>query len=322
MRYRHPSLLITMLGLLLIVAASGAGAPAFGAPCGGVMPCSCGDTVEASRTLVCGVDPVTTTICPDDGLIIARVDPLVDPPVNLNLNFCTIRGDGGDVGILIADDEVTVRSGKITGFATGIATDTGTTGSTLHGMQVFGNGEGIDVTASETTISSSVVSHNEGDCLFVRNGPEDEDRNIVKAVRCEYNWGRGFVIRGTLNSITGNVAQANGEVGFDIGGNRATVSSNRSQDSQSGDGFSFDGSRHTVSLNYTLRNWEDGFHVSATDSRFDRNRSDYNGVSGLGFGILDTTIGGGTSMTANTYPPGNRCTGNTTDKSSPSGLCK
>ena len=57
--------------------------------------------------------------------------------------------------------------------------------------------------------------------------------------------------------------------------------------------------------------------MSATASHFDRNRSDYNG----GVGILDTTTGGGTGGTANTYT-NNRCTGNDLGPSSPAGLCR
>jgi hypothetical protein len=311
-----------MFGLLVIVAASGVGAPALGADCGGATACSCGDTVIESRTLVCGVDPVTTTICTGDGLIVARLDPLLDPPVDLNLNFCIIRGDGGDVGIVIADDDVTVRSGKITGFDTGVATDTDTTGSLLTGLQVYGNGKGVDITASGTTVKSSVIGPNEGDCLIVRNGPEDDDGNVVSGVRCEGSGicedpaARGIVIRGSMNKVTGNVARRLSGDGFDVAGNRTTLSSNRSE-YNCVDGFHMDGSRHTVTLNYALRNGADGFLVFATDSRFDRNRSDYNGD----WGIEDDTIGGGTSMTANFYT-NNRCTGNVTGKSSPPDLCK
>jgi len=311
MLLRHVRLFVILaLAVSGTVLGVGVTAPAFG-------QVSCGDTIT-----------MDTTVMPGDPITLAPCDCLVEPfglkvvgdgitPVVLDLNFQTIHGTPAcDVGVLIEGDLVVVKSGKITGFATGVATDTDTTSSTLHGMQVFGNGDGIDLTASKTTISSSVVSHNEGDCLFVRNGPEDEDRNIVKAVRCEHNGGRGFVIRGTLNSVTGNVSQVNGEDGFDIAANRTTVSSNRSQDN-GGEGFKFDGSRHTVSLNNALRNDEDGFIVVATDSRFDRNRSDYNGD----WVIEDTTIGGGTGMTANTYT-NNRCTGNFTGKSSRPGLCK
>ncbi len=45
-------------------------ASAIGGSCGGVVPCECGDELTSSRTLVPGVDPITTTICPDSGIII------------------------------------------------------------------------------------------------------------------------------------------------------------------------------------------------------------------------------------------------------------
>ena len=40
------------------------------ADCGGGIPCACGDHVAANHTLVSGVDPVTVTRCPGDGLTV------------------------------------------------------------------------------------------------------------------------------------------------------------------------------------------------------------------------------------------------------------
>jgi hypothetical protein len=53
--------------------------------CGGDVPCGCGSTVIADRTLVSGTDAVTTTVCTGDGLF-------VDPGVTLDLGGSTLRG--------------------------------------------------------------------------------------------------------------------------------------------------------------------------------------------------------------------------------------
>src|SRR5262245_41938141 len=98
MRQRHLSFLWTAaLGLIAVVAASGAAAPALGADCGGILPCHCGDRVIANRTLT-GADAVTTTVCTDNGLSVAN-------GVNLDMGNRTITGNGvgPGVGILIED---------------------------------------------------------------------------------------------------------------------------------------------------------------------------------------------------------------------------
>src|SRR5262245_26768105 len=90
------------------------------ADCGGTTPCSCGDTVVSSRTLVAGVDPVTTTACTAPALIVAG-------GVRLDLGGATIQGTGGpqDPGISIPNglgvpSRVIVTNGRITGFHVGI----------------------------------------------------------------------------------------------------------------------------------------------------------------------------------------------------------
>ena len=118
MRLGHLSsiLMIAVLGPIALVA-TGAGAAALAADCGAT-PCSCGDTVTADRTLLCGSDPVTTTVCPGDGLIISD-------GVTLDLGGCTIAGnsrDHTDVGIVVAGEHITVTNGRVTNFGFGVAT--------------------------------------------------------------------------------------------------------------------------------------------------------------------------------------------------------
>ena len=308
---RVASPLVVVVGLLVILAAPGLGGSAFGANCGGGTACACGDRVVANRTLVCGVDPVTTALCPGDGLAVAGA-------VNLNLGGCIIAGDDGGAGILIETlaDGVTVQNGRITGFRDGVSTQEDTIGSTVANLQVYGNRRGIDLRASGTTVRHNVVRSNRGNGIIIRNGPEDEDKNLVSTNRADGNEGLGIVVRGSVNRVSNNVSLRNGEGGFEVSGNETTLKQNRADQNMSC-GFVLLGARHTVSLNHSLRNTCDGYLVFSTDSAFDRNRADYNSF----LGIHDLTQDGGTSMTANTYT-GNRCAGNGEGKSEPPGLCQ
>lgn len=72
---------------------AGTAIPATAADCGGVTPCSCGDTVTADRTLS-AADPVTTVACAGDGLVVA-------PGVTLNLGSQTITGAPGGIGVVL-----------------------------------------------------------------------------------------------------------------------------------------------------------------------------------------------------------------------------
>src|SRR5215510_8443641 len=111
---RQPLSCLSVALVLVIIAAPGAGA----ATCGGAVLCQCGDRVVANRTLVCGVDHVTTTVCTSDGLDVGA-------NVTLNLWGCTIAGDSkthADAGIVIAGDSVTVKNGKVTNFGFGVST--------------------------------------------------------------------------------------------------------------------------------------------------------------------------------------------------------
>src|SRR5262245_31033800 len=84
-------------------------APALLGMCGAAEPCACGDQVVASRTLVPGVDPVATEVCPHGALVISFADSLT-----LDLGGATIRGSGTGFGIDISQStNVAVTNGGI-----------------------------------------------------------------------------------------------------------------------------------------------------------------------------------------------------------------
>ena len=323
MRYmRLPLFLFMALLPTLGVVALPAKAPAIDGSCGGAVPCDCGDRVLASRTLILGVDPITTKICDEGGLLFFVAENLT-----LDLGGNTLRGScpgEREIGIEInRSSRIIVRNGRIIGFDIGIEGN-GVADTLVSLVQVLDS--------CNTGISFSLIGVNRIEGCIVRNttgtvkdvgliGGDgivvDGETNTVHLCRAESNAGQGLAVHGTGNTVTRNIVLHSGSDGVVIGGSGATVMQNQSNYSDTGEGFKIEGAGHVVSRNIAISNAEDGLTVSATGSTFDRNRSNSNG----GFGILDTSTGDGTSGTANTYTD-NVCTGNDLGDSDPLDLCR
>ena len=313
MRQMHVSSLLLLLLVLLVasfsvVVVSGE-VLALDGICGGATPCECGDILIASRTLVSGVDPITTTVCPGDGLSL-------EGGAFLDLGGNTIRGTSTGVGVLIVlSGGFTITNGRIARFAIGIR-GSDTSGNHFTGLQLSANSSvGISLGESNgNVIARNVISR----MTCGRHGiAVSGGRNEIRLNRVEFNSFAGFAPAGihvgsdrgepNANSVSRNVVRLNKScgstpvAGLTIQGNGATVELNRSEDND-GDGFVIDSVDEnqdgmTVVRNIALRNGENGFRVSAPASRFDGNRGHYN----KGFGFLDASTGGGTGGTANTY---------------------
>jgi hypothetical protein len=309
--------------LLLVsfaAAASAMTAPSTAAAidCGGGTPCSCGDTVVESRTLVPGIDPVTTTPCPGSGLIIG------EDGVVLNLGGAILRGSGVAIGIEIQANGTTVENGRVTNFRRGISgTDVGsTTISDVQILQNLGAGITLDGTGDSNSIDACIVRGNGGGGVSVAG-----NNNTVRICRIESNGGTGLTADGNDNDILRNIVTRNVGDGIHINGAGAIADRNQAKYNK-GAGFvveGLEGSHHTLTLNVANSNGTDGFTVTAHDSRFERNTASYNGRAEGGqppdgYGIRDTTHGSGTSQTDNTYAK-NNCTGNGLGNSYPPGLC-
>jgi hypothetical protein len=290
-----------------------------GANCGDVVPCACGDRLVADRTLVNGVDPITTTICPGDGLIVQA---------SLNLGGNTIRGSGGGVGVTVSVvSGLTITGGRITGFDDGVRGED-FSGNHIIDLQLIGNiRSGISLAeANNNIIQRNIVSRMECGLVGIAIGGGS---NTISLNRVEFNrFGGvdpgGIVVRSqfsepSANTVLRNIVRQNSKcgptpvAGLKMEDDGATVELSRSEDS-GGPGFvilSVDPSDagNTVRRNISLRNEDDGFLVFATNTRFRRNSAQYN----RGFGIND-------DGTANIYV-GNVCTGNGLGDSDPPRLC-
>jgi hypothetical protein len=317
MRERHGLLLVSLVALLPTfgIVTLPVDALALDGFCGGAILCDCGDQLTASRTLVAGVDPITTKTCETDGLIFFAAADLT-----LDLGGNTIRGScpgENDIGIEVnRSTNITVRNGKIVGFDIGVEGNAAT-GTRVSDVQVL--------ESCMTGVSFGLFGDNRLEKCIVRNtkgvpfGGDGivlgGDNDAVHLCRAEGNAGHGIQSHGIGNAVTRNIVRDSGRDGVVIGGSAAKVTQNQSSYGDA-EGFRVEGAGHVVSRNIAVGNTEDGFTVSATGSTFDRNRSNANG----GFGILDTTTGGGTGGTANTYR-NNVCTGNGLGDSSPPELC-
>jgi parallel beta-helix repeat protein len=136
--------------------------PLAAANCGGLTPCSCGDVLTETRSLLSGVDPVTFTSCTGFGIIIDTDN------VTLNCNFLTIDGGGTSpfAGVSIGPrNNVTVKNCLINRFTVGITTaDGGTTGSLIDGNLLQNNNVGpqggIGIAGGSNLSSSNTISNN------------------------------------------------------------------------------------------------------------------------------------------------------------------
>ena len=319
--------------------------------CGGSVPCACGDRVVRNHTLR-GSDPVTRTVCPADGLVVAN-------GVTLDLGGSTLRGQGAGAGVRIeaGASEVTVRRGTIAGFATGVhgegttavrlanlrVLDSGRDGVILTGdghtveiatiqgngeigvavvgtatrlsrLQVNGNGRaGVRVVGSGHTVEQSTIEGNGGAGVEVGG-----DANQVALLQVTGNGADGVLMAGTGNQAARINATRNGGDGLQIQGANATVEGNRATSNREA-GLLIHGTGHTVRSNIAGQNAGTGLQMlGTTGSQFERNRGENNG----GFGMTDDSTGTGTSGTANTYTQNICGRGNAAGISSPAGLCR
>ena len=166
--------------------------PASAQTCGGAAKCSCGDMLLGDRKLT--DDPILTTVCPSDGLIIAASG------VTLDLKTKILNGSGKGAGVLVLDGVVDVtitgeahNVGRIQGFGTGIRIAGGASDITVIGVQAYYNtGDGILVEGDHNTITSSPGRHNGNHGHAVMNG----NHNVIMGANNEYNGDNGFFVKG------------------------------------------------------------------------------------------------------------------------------
>lgn len=243
--------------------------------------------------------------------------------------FQIFSEDNAFAGIALVGNNNLLTDNTFTGFAPDGAINLSGNGNTVQSNDL---GEsGIFADGTKNVISRNVATGGRG---FVISGL---GATVNSNTATE---GFGFSVEGTGHQFTRNTAQGNFLGAFDVSGTNHIFNQNTSRDNGF-DGFFVSGTGHTFTRNVAVENEANGFSVSGRNHTFTLNRATtselFDGLfvdatgstftsntstSNAEFGIEDVSRGGGTSGTANTYPPGsNGCSGNSSGNSTPAGLC-
>jgi hypothetical protein len=311
MRYGFRSLVRVFLATLILAVCA---TPVRAAVCDAA-PCDCGDTITTSKTLVSGVDPVVSgEVCPDTGLFVDGSNLTLDVAGQMN----GLDDGTAQTGIVVVagSANVVITTARISGFATAVSalgvTDSNFTdllilrtrtagvdvsgdGNTVQRSEMKGAGAvGVQVVGDNATVFLNRVEKYASGIIVVGDGAEIH-RNLV------YRNGAGIRVEGTGASLALNSVKYGTGHGIELIG----------------------GGGHALDRNVSSQNAGDGFRVTpgvsggGTGSVLTRNTGSADG----GVGFRDTTTGGGTAGTGNTYRL-NRCSAKVGHKSDPLGLCR
>jgi hypothetical protein len=321
---QHVVRLVSTLVLVLSsfdVVALPSRALALGGACGGPIPCECGDEFLGSRTLVFGVDPITVTPCPAEGLIFNEGGHRT-----LDLGGNTIRAAAGNTqfdGLRLNDTtHNTVSGGAIVGFTVAI-------GGRLASLNLFSDLQivdgivGMSILGGGNTIQRSVFRRLSGGAIGISDGAgtrilnnriEDSGIGIVMSTSPFFDIGGGAVIARNV------ILRSRGD-GLLVHSSRfapgAVIERNQVKRS-GGDGIVLSGTGARVTSNVASDNAGNGFDSRGlSDSIFHGNRAQANDR----FGMIDDSVGNETAGTANRYTRNNLCSLNGLGDSAPPGLC-
>lgn len=233
--------------------------------CGGNRACSCGELVTMSRTLA--RDPVTAEVCAGDGLVVAD---------GVRLEFRgVVHGSGSGTGVRIAEGarDVVLSGAVISGFDTGIASDSFTTRTLISGVRVGDSTrDGIRIVGDDNTVTNSVARTSASDGIVI-----DGNTNRVLKSTCSANGGSGLVVVGNANVLQLNRCETNGGHGIAVEGSGNALVRNVS-DRNGGGGVEAIGPDNSFTHNQGFLNLGNGVHGSGTSLESDgHNYGDKNG---------------------------------------------
>lgn len=190
-------------------------------PSGTKIPCNCGDTVT-SNTNLNSSHPVTTTVCPDEGLTVLGTGTSAFRTLQFNGNTIRGSGTGTGTGVIISGDRVRLFSGIITDFQDGVGAIGNTNNSIISGINASGNSDaGIDIAGHSNTISTSQAFSNGGNGITVVG-----NTNTIMTSEASSNDGDGLNIVGNGNTVSANKALSDGGNGIDATGDNNRIEGN------------------------------------------------------------------------------------------------
>lgn len=276
--------------MLCLLAVCGFATPSFSALCGDDVngqdvPCACGDIVVSNLAL--GNDPVATSVCSSDGLLIdARTQ---EKGLVIDLRGHTLKGGGKGVGVWVLDGgpggaQVTSSGGTaiIQGFQDGVVargreavllvenlrvervTRDGIRvqgdGFTLRSLDVVGAGrDGFAVSGQRYALEATRAT---GSKRFGYMGMGSDGRfGAPNAGNEAIDSGKtGFNVMGSAHRFSACVARSNGEDGFRLMGNRMEMASCVAEANQE-DGISGTGLEWWVAANRGIDNGRNGIAI-------------------------------------------------------------
>ncbi len=210
-------LFAAVLQIALMAAVSPAQAGLCGDDVGGVrVACACGDFVVSDATLV-ATDPVVTTRCGSDGLIIQSSELIDSGSLTLDLGGLSITGSGVGIGILVsnggADGAVIAggpdpaRPGQVVGFGSGLRVRTQRALRALSNVDFRGNQvDGVALRSLNTEVTAVRAFSNGRDGVRISGR-----KATLDAIEADGNG------RHQLNMETSSAAQAAVDAGITAG---------------------------------------------------------------------------------------------------------
>ena len=177
------------------------------------VPCACGDTLVSSVVLT--DDPVTSTVCPGDGLI---VRPSGVAGITVDLNGQTLRGSGRGAGVWVLAGGVRVISSRqparIEKFRDGVVAQGDDSLRLLDNVVIaFSGRDGVRVHGANYIVNGVQVSDALHDAFAL--GGHDF---LITANRATHSGRYGFFVMATRGTIGGNTSQGSVEAGFNVTG--------------------------------------------------------------------------------------------------------
>lgn len=226
---------------------------------GARVPCECGDTVTGNVRLL-STDPVVTTRCPLDGLVVRAAADVESITIDLAGN--EIRGSDAGVGVRVVHggtDGARIvggsrdRRGAITGFGMGLwATRTQSVARVEHLVLRANRNEGARMSIAGTVFENVVSEKNSGD---------------------------GFFVNGTGGRFADVVASNNGENGLRLYSDNAAVHISASDNARTG--IIVDGDGNDLQAAEATGNGRDGIVVRGVGGNWEVARSEDNGRDDL-----------------------------------------
>ncbi len=271
------------------------------------VPCACGDTVVSN--VVLSDDPVTSTICPANGLIVRAGDVA---GITIDLRGKTLRGSGKGAGVWVlyggtggARVVSTGQAAHLEGFRDGVVAQGDSSLAMLDSIVASGSQrDGVRVHGSNYWINASEVL-NSGRDGFALGGHDFR----ITGSRALNSKRYGYFVMATRGGVgipgNGNTSQGSGGTGFSISGMSISVSDCVASGAAA-DGVYLYGMDITVEGCVATDNIENGIVGEGGNWVLRNNQAVGNGYDGLVIHGMALADEGGNSGTGNLGQPWHR----------------